>query len=84
MKLQHTHPTCTGRWHQQSSSRWMYWRCEQCNAIADHSVEIAEAALREHQLGTTLQRLADAGDWLRANEEEDLEWLELSRLRRYR
>jgi hypothetical protein len=52
----------------------MYWRCEQCTAIADHSVEIAEAALREHQLGTTLQRLADAGDWLRADEEEDLEW----------
>jgi hypothetical protein len=52
----------------------MYWRCQQCNAIADHSVEIAEGALREHQLGTTLQRLADAGDWLRADEEEDLEW----------
>ena len=71
--LSHKDPHCTGLWDQNiSSSEWMYWECGQCGAIADHSVEVSEAALREKQIGTTMQRLADAGEWLILDQAEDL------------
>jgi hypothetical protein len=74
MGLEHKHPHCTGLWDQQGSGACMYWRAEQCDAIADHSIEVADAALQEKWPDTMLRQLANAGDWLRADEEENLAW----------
>ncbi len=52
MGLEHKHPHCTGLWDQQGSGAWVYWRREQCDAIADHSIEVGEAALQEKRPGT--------------------------------
>lgn len=70
--MEHKDADCTGLWSQRTSGEWMYWECGGCGAIADHSVEVAEAALREKQIGTTMQRLADAGEWLIVDQTEDL------------
>jgi predicted secreted protein len=74
VSLTHHHPDCTGRWDQELIAGRLYWRCERCGAIGYHSDGVAEAALRENQLGTTLQRLSDAGEWLRVDDDEDLGW----------
>ena len=55
-----------------SSSEWVYWECRQCGAIGNHSLEVVEAALQENQIGTKMQRLADAGRWLILDPEEDI------------
>lgn len=69
--LAHSRHDCTGLWKQQNSGACMYWECEQCGAIADHSIEAAEAALRENHLGVTLRQLATAGDYLNLPESEE-------------
>ncbi len=74
MSLTHHHPDCTGRWDQELIAGRLYWRCESCRAIGYHADVVAEAAIQENQLGTTLRQLADAGEWLILDAEEDLGW----------
>lgn len=49
----------------------MYRECDQCGAIANHSLELADTAPPERQLGNTTQRMADAGGRLTLDRVED-------------
>lgn len=74
MSLENNHADCTGRWKQELIASRLYWRCENCLVIAYHSDAVAEAALQENQIDSTLRQLADAGAWLRLNGEEERDW----------
>lgn len=71
MNLEHNRPHCTGRWGQELVAGLFYWRCQDCQAIACHCDAVAEAALRENQLGVTLRQLSNAGDYLNLSESEE-------------
>jgi hypothetical protein len=69
MTLDHNGRDCCGLWKQQLISGRLYWRCESCGAIGYHSDGVAEAAIQENQLGTTLRQLANAGNQLLLEED---------------
>jgi hypothetical protein len=75
MSLEHNERDCCGLWQQQLISGRLYWRCEHCEAVAWHSDAVAEAAIRENQLGGTLRQLSHAGDYLKLSaSEEPWQW----------
>jgi len=71
MTLDHNDRDCCGLWKQQLISGRLYWRCQDCRAIAYHCDTVAEAAIRENQLGVTLRQLSNAGDYLNLSESEE-------------
>jgi hypothetical protein len=71
VSLTHHHPDCAGLWEQGLIAGRLYWRCESCGAIGYHSTDVAEAAIRENQLGVTLRQLSNAGDFLNLSESEE-------------
>ncbi len=71
MNLDHDERDCCGLWRQQLISGRLYWRCQNCEAIAHGSTDAAETALRVNQLGVTLRQLSDAGDFLNLSESEE-------------
>jgi hypothetical protein len=70
MSLEHKERDCCGLWKQQLISGRLYWRCQDCQAIAYHSDVVAEAAIRENQL-VTHRQLSNAGDYLNLSESEE-------------
>jgi hypothetical protein len=74
VSLHHNQPNYSGRWEPAWVGDQLYWRCERCLGIGHHSDATARAALQENKLGMALQQLADAGEWLILDAEEDLGW----------
>jgi predicted secreted protein len=75
MTLDHNDRDCCGLWKQQLISGRLYWRCQDCQAIAYHCDAVAEAAIRENQFGVTLRQLSNAGDyWNLPTNEESGHW----------
>lgn len=68
MHLSHHGADCTGCWRPKRTDGALFWRCDKCLVIAYHDDATARAAIRENQLGTVLQQLANAGERLRSEE----------------
>lgn len=71
MTLHHNERDCCGGWAQQLISGCLYWRCQDCQAIAYPSDAVGEAAIRENQLEATLRQLSNAGGYLNLSESEE-------------
>ena len=61
MLLPHQTQECTGTWSRERHALRSYWRCDTCHALAEATLWMDKAAVRENLLGHQLHQLAKEG-----------------------